>query len=191
MEKKLEFGDVLSYAFTNGLKNFLSLIACYLLWMLTIWIPYLNVGTTIAMVTLPAALSKGKMINPLEIFDGKYRKFMGEYFLVVSLGMLIIFIATLFMIIPGIVMGIAYCLAPLLVVDKGKGATEALKLSNTITHGNKWTIFLVWIVLAIPYIILGWIWTPLAIIYLILLTPISLCAMASIYGQLAGDIEEG
>ena len=39
---------------------------------------YLNVGTTIAMATIPIELSKRKSYFSLFIFDGKYRKFMGE-----------------------------------------------------------------------------------------------------------------
>ena len=69
MDKKLVFKDVLSNGVSTGLKNFLSLIGCVVLWLLTVWIPYINVGTTIAIITLPAALSKGAVISPLEIFN--------------------------------------------------------------------------------------------------------------------------
>ena len=62
-----------------GLKNFISLVGALILYVLTIWIPYLNVGTTIAMVSIPAALSRGQMISPTEIFDAKYRKKHGEF----------------------------------------------------------------------------------------------------------------
>ena len=79
MNKKLDFKELLTNTITIGLKNFPSLIGCVVLWILTIWIPYVNVGTTIAIFTLPAALSKGKIISPLEIFNKKYFKFMGEY----------------------------------------------------------------------------------------------------------------
>lgn len=46
------------------------MLGATVLWLLTIWIPYLNVGTTIAMATIPIELSKGKVISPLFIFDG-------------------------------------------------------------------------------------------------------------------------
>lgn len=189
MEKKLQFGEVLSNAFSNGLKNFPSLIGCYILWILTIWIPYLNVGTTIAIITIPAAMSRGNIISPLEIFDGKYRKFMGDFFLVNGLKSVIITIASLFMIIPGIVLALSYCLSTLLVVDKGKDAVEALKISRDATEGNKWAIFFVYIVLFIPFIIFGMIWSPLVLIYSIFIGPIVLAAIANIYGQLAGDVQ--
>jgi len=190
MEKKLVFGDVLSNAFSIGLKNFLSLIGCIILWLVTIWIPYINVGTTIAIITIPAALSKGNVISPLEIFNKKYFKYMGEFFLVSGLKYIILLPAMMFLIIPAVVLSIAYSLATLLVVDKGKGASEALKLSNQATYGNKWIIFLVQLVLVLPLGILGAIWEPLGLIYAIILMPIMFGATAYIYGNLTADINE-
>ena len=42
-------------------------------------IPYLNVGTTIALVALPAAMSRGEAISPTEILI-RYRKNMAISF---------------------------------------------------------------------------------------------------------------
>ena len=44
-------------------------------------------------------------------------------------------------IIPGIVLGLAWSLALLLVIDKGKNPTEALTLSNNLTYGYKGRMF--------------------------------------------------
>ncbi len=194
MEKKLDFTELLKGAIDTGLKNFPSLVGAVALWLVTIWIPYLNVGTTIAIITLPAALSRGKVISPVEIFDEKYRKFMGEFFLVTGLRSIILVPAYFFMIIPGIIMQIAYCLSTLLVVDKGKGASEALQLSNKLTHGNKLTIFLAQLILGAVFVVVfllaNWIHTVLGIIILILFIPIILGLMAHIYGALAADVKE-
>ncbi len=195
MEKKLDFGEILSNAFSIGIKNLASIIGCVVLWILTIWIPYVNVGTTIAIVTLPAALSKGKILSPVQIFDKSYYKYMGEFFLATGLRGIIVGTASIFLIIPGIVMAIAYSLTALLVVDKGKGAADALRLSNKSTYGNKWMIFL-WILfygivlLFIPMAILRWIWNPLSIIYLIAISSVGFGGMAYVYGQLTSDIPE-
>lgn len=194
MKKELVFGNIISNAFTVGLKNFFPLLGAVILWLLTIWIPYLNVGTTIAIATIPALLSRGKMINPTEIFDAKYRKFMGEYFLVSILVALIIYCGFVFLIIPGIVMSIAYSLSAILVIDKGMGATDALKRSNDITYGHKWAIFGAQIVLVLPIPILlsidATFFLILGVIYTILSTPILLSATGYIYGVLENDIEE-
>lgn len=52
---------VLSEGISLGIKNAVSLLVATVLWIVTIWIPYLNVGTTIAMTTIPIELSKGKV----------------------------------------------------------------------------------------------------------------------------------
>ena len=78
---KLPFKETLGEACQIGLKNILSLIAVTLLYIVTIWIPYINIGTTLAMSALPAELAKGNVIDPFFIFGSKYRKNMGEFLL--------------------------------------------------------------------------------------------------------------
>ena len=84
-QKKIIVMGVLSEGISLGIKNAVSLLVATVLWIVTIWIPYLNVGTTIAMTTIPIELSKGKVISPVFIFDSKYRKYMGEYFTLIGL----------------------------------------------------------------------------------------------------------
>jgi hypothetical protein len=190
MENQLTIGDTLSNAFKIGLSNFISLILCLILWIVTLWIPYLNVGTTIAMASLPVALSKGKVLNPLEIFSGKYRKPMGDFFLLVAMRSLILGIATLFLIIPALVLQIAYILAIPLLIDKGITGVDALNQSNHLTHGHKWTIFFSYLILIIPLLIFISLLPPLGVIYLILIGPILLGMIAYIYktlGQPTGE----
>ncbi len=79
--KKLDFGETLKDSVAIGVKNAPSVIAAVALWLITIWIPYLNVGTTIAITLLPTQLAKGEIVNPLGIFDSKYRRYMGEFFI--------------------------------------------------------------------------------------------------------------
>ena len=194
MNKKLDFKELLTNTITIGLKNFPSLIGCVVLWILTIWIPYVNVGTTIAIFTLPAALSKGKIISPLEIFNKKYFKFMGEYFLVTALKSIVVISSIIFLFIPTIVLSIAYSLSTLLVIDKGKGASEALNLSNKLTYGNKWTIFFANLVIGLAVFLVFWIFSKIAIVLgllvLLLAFPLYLGFKANVYGQLAADVPE-
>lgn len=63
-ERKITVMGVIQEGIGVGLKNSLSLLGAIVLWILTIWIPYINVGTTIAIYTIPVALSKGKVISP-------------------------------------------------------------------------------------------------------------------------------
>ena len=141
MDKKINIMATIKDGLAIALVNFVSLILVTVLYLVTIWIPYLNVGTTIAMSSLPAELAKGNMINPLFIFDGKYRKNMGEFFILMSLMMGAIGVGFMFMGIPGMVISVAWSFATVLFVDKDMSALDSLRESNRITYGNKWRIF--------------------------------------------------
>lgn len=141
MEKKLDIMATIKDGLAIALVNYLSLVITMALYLVTIWIPYLNVGTTIAMCSLPAEMAKGNVINPLFIFDGKYRSNMGEFFILYALMMGAIFVGLLFGIIPGFVISIAWAFAAVLFVDKDMNALEALHESNRLTYGHKWRIF--------------------------------------------------
>lgn len=139
--KKLDFGETLKDSVAIGVKNAPSVIAAVALWLITIWIPYLNVGTTIAITLLPTQLTKGEIVNPLGIFDSKYRRYMGEFFITMGLMIFPIFIGVLFMVIPGIVLSIAWTLSYYFLIEKGKNPIQAIKASNDATYGSKWTMF--------------------------------------------------
>jgi hypothetical protein len=153
-----------------------------------------------------------------EIFDPKYRKYMGEYFLTSGLIFLGVLIGTIFGIIPGMVIGFAWCLAILLVIDKGKNPAEALTLSNNCTYGYKWRIFgvyfLIWLAFFVVIVVLSGIFAAISgsgdsfgyggygydggpamslmpiimLIIMIFATFIIIGVQASIYKQLTEDI---
>ena len=141
MNKKLNIMATIKDGLAIALVNFVSLILVTVLYVITIWIPYLNVGTTIAMCSLPAEMAKGNMVNPLFIFEGKYRNSMGEYLILMALMSGAISVGFLFMFIPGIVIGVAWSFATVLFVDKDMPALDSLRESNKLTYGNKWRIF--------------------------------------------------
>lgn len=141
MNKKLKVIATIKDGIAIALVNYLSLVAAAVLYVLTLWIPYLNVGTTIAMCSLPAEMAKGNVVNPLFIFKAEYRRNMGEFFILMSLMYGAIGVGFLFMGIPGMVLSVAWSFAAVLFVDKGLNALEALRESNRITYGNKWRIF--------------------------------------------------
>lgn len=154
-EKKITVFGVIQEGLGIGIKNAASLIVAVLLWIITIWIPYLNVGTTIAMATIPAELSKGKIISPTFIFDAKYRRYMGEFFSLIGLMMMSIIPALFFFIIPAYVIAIGWSLAIYIMLDKGVSPTQALIQSNNATYGYKWTIFFIMLILVVIYYILA------------------------------------
>ena len=141
MDKKLAIMATIKDGLAIALINYLSLILTVVLYFVTIWIPYLNVGTTIAVSSLPAEMAKGTVINPLFIFDSKYRRNMGEYFILSALMTGAILVGFLFGIIPGFVISVAWSFAVVLFVDKDMSAMDALHEPNRLTYGHKWRIF--------------------------------------------------
>ena len=146
---KVSFRLTFAEALEIGVKNAPSIIGCVVLWLLTIWVPYINVGTTIAINMLPIELAKGGVISPLGIFDAKYRKYMGDFLITTGLMIIPVFIASLFMIVPGIVLSIAWSLSYFFLFEKKKNPMQAISASNEATYGSKWTMFLVTLVFGI------------------------------------------
>ena len=130
-----------------------------------------------------------------EIFDAKYRRYMGEFFLVSGLVGLGVCTGLIFFIIPGYVIAIAWCFAPMLVIDKGKNPTEAITLSNNVTYGNKGRIFGIMFLVCLAFSIVSAIFALIPEVGFVLSLIVCLFAIfvfigiyASLYKQLAGDI---
>lgn len=147
--KKLDVIKTLKASISLAFSNYLNILLTVLLYCVTVWIPYLNVGTTIAISSLPAELAKGNKVNPAFIFDAKYRKNIGEFFILYTLMFGAILIGMFFMFVPGYVIAIAWCFAIILFVDQNKSALEAIRESNQYTYGNKWNIFFVIMIFSI------------------------------------------
>lgn len=152
--RKIKTMQLLKDSFIIGLKNFPSLVLATILYIVTLWIPYLNIGTTIAMQTIQIQLAKGKVINPLFIFNGKYRKQMGNYLLICSFMFVGLLLAALFMVIPMYVLAISWSVAIPLMIDKELEPLKALHESNRLTYGYKWTIFGTYILLTLAIAVL-------------------------------------
>lgn len=147
---QLTFGNLISETITLALKNIASVLGAAILWLLTCWIPYINVGTTIALFYgMPIELSRGNIMNPMAIFDGKYRKYMGEFFNIVGLMLVSLIPAFMFMIVPGIIISIGWMFAVLLLIDRQMNPSEAMMSSTKYTYGYKWTLFLAQFVIGI------------------------------------------
>lgn len=199
--EQLTISGIINNSIKLGLKNLASIVGAVILWVLTIWIPYINVGTSIALLGMVVAISKGGVISPLEIFNKKYRRNMGEVFLLEAFLIMGIMTGFLYFIIPGIVISIAWGQALFLLIDKNMNPAEAITMSNKITYGKKWTIFFGYLilggVLVIAIIILtkifGFIWGFLGSLVgfagFIAMLCIMMAATAYIYGVLSKELE--
>ena len=137
---KLNFMDVAQAGIKVGIKNAVPLLLAVVFWVLTVWIPYLNIGTTIAIATIPMALARGETITPAFIFDKKYRQFMGEFSL--TLGFMTVgMLGLAFTLVGPIIIGLAWSQALFLVLDKRMSPTDAMIQSNKMMDGNKWIVF--------------------------------------------------
>ncbi len=154
---KLNFGETLKDAIAIGTKNVVSVILAVFLWLATIWIPYLNVGTTIAISLIPTELAKGNVINPLFIFQSKYRRYMGEYILTYALIAMGIGIGMLFCFIPAIVIGLSWSLSIYFLIERGLNPMQAIQASSNAMYGNKLIAFGLNFVLGIILFIINFI----------------------------------
>ena len=200
--KKLDFSQTLRYAIYIGVKNAPSIIAALLLILITICIPYLNIGTLIAITLLPTQLAQGEVINPIGIFDSKYRRYMGEFFITTGLMVFPILIACLFLYIPGIVLSLSWSLAYYFLIEKGKNPMQAIKASNDATYGSKWIMFFIMLVVGVllgvafgifgaicSLINVGFITFVVMFVLIVLALSISMAVNASIWKQLKDNVE--
>ncbi len=151
----MTINNLLKNGISTGMKYIFPLLGTWILWILTCWIPYLNVGTTIALCTLPAMMSRGETISPTEIFNSKYRHNMGNFFLLIGFMFTGLLFGFVFLIIPGLVLMYSWYIAILLLVDKNLNPMQALHESNAKTNGHKWTIFLSLLFVGIGYAVIN------------------------------------
>lgn len=203
MEKrKLSLPLTFSEAIETGIKNAPSIVGCVALFVLTCWIPYLNVGTYIAISLLPVELAKGEVINPLHIFSPKYRRYMGEYLLTQGLIFLGTMGAVLFFFFPAFVVAISWSLSVYFLIERNMNPMQAIKASNDATYGSKWMIFFVVALFVILcYILLGilafiggalhsTVFTALLMLVgIILVVSVAIAIQASIWKQLKDNVE--
>ncbi len=198
--KRLDIGQTLKGAIQIGVKNAMTVLGAAILYVLTVWIPYLNIGTTIAFFTvLPVKLGKGESFSPTEIFDAKYRENMTNFFLVLGLFNAGIGFALILAFFPGLVIMYAWMLAAALVINKGMKPIEALNVSYKATYGSKWIIFFSYLILGIiifvASLILGliatglgylatWLGAIFGFIFYVVITIISLAAFIGLYGTI-------
>lgn len=136
---------ILTQGLKLGMSRFMTIFGSVVLWLLTAWIPYLNIGTTIALKTMPIILADDKVpAGPTYIFAGKYRKYMGEYFTLIGLQCLSLIPAYFFPfgIVPATIIALGWSMALYILFDKQITPSDALLESNERTYGHKMTIFL-------------------------------------------------
>ncbi|MBR5736844.1 MAG: hypothetical protein IKX60_08665 [Bacteroidales bacterium] len=141
--EKLDIVKTIKDGVRYGLKNFFPLFLMVILYVLTVWIPYLNVGTTIGFYKAIIGIGRGEVVDPVSIFSKDNFKDLGNFFLLMGFLYIGILAAAAFMFIPAIIMSIAWGFAIYFLIDKHVSPLKSLLLSYDSTFGNKWRIFFV------------------------------------------------
>ncbi|MFN3781262.1 MAG: hypothetical protein ACK4SO_03700, partial [Candidatus Kapaibacteriota bacterium] len=137
----LSVGSIIANGFSLGFKHLFAIILSFIFWAITFWIPYVNVGTSIGLYGLVIKMAKGESFGPGEIFKKEYRAIMPEFLLLFALFGSALALAYFFLIIPGIILSIAWGYSFYFLIDKKLGVMESLSASNKTTYGSKWEIF--------------------------------------------------
>ena len=59
----------------------LRLFLAFVLWFFTACVPYVNLGTTVGLVSAAVDVAKGRPVSPIEIFDARHRARIVPFFL--------------------------------------------------------------------------------------------------------------
>lgn len=154
LSPNLSVGSIISNGFALGFRNLFPLIGAFILWNITIWIPYLNVGATVGLYALVVRMSRGEKFSPVVIFGRSYRQIFPEFFILLAIMYGSVFLGYVFFLIPGLILSIAWCISCFLLIDKEMGVFESLKTSNKATYGFKWDIFGGLIIISIIFIVI-------------------------------------
>ena len=126
----------------------------------------------------------------INIFSGFHEDKFGRSIGGIIFMAVLIWLWTLLFIIPGIIMGIAYCLTPFIIADsKGLTAGQAIGLSKKITLGYKGDIFVFYLSFIGWLLLSGLTFGLLTIFYV---GPYMLTAYAGLYEELKKNaLEKG
>lgn len=149
MENKLNIQQTLVDGVNLGIKNIVNLLLMALLYVITLWIPYLNVGTTIGFYKAIISLSKGEPIDPTSIFSRENYKSLGDFFLLFGLQTAGIGAAAMFFFVPAMVVSLAWQFAMYFFLDKKTSPLKSLALSYDATCGEKWRLFFTYLALGL------------------------------------------
>lgn len=139
---EIGLGEAIIKPFKLAAQNIGWLFLVTLVYGCTSWIPYINIGTTIAMVNLPAEMARGKRIRVGYIFEARFRKYMGEYFSLWGNILLAFLVSLPFAGIPFVILSYGWSFAPFLLMDKEVNPSEAMTLSTKYTYGYKLKMWL-------------------------------------------------
>ncbi len=195
--QKLQVIKTITDGVQYGIKNVASLILMVVLYIVTVWIPYLNVGTTIGLYKAIIKIGRGEIVNPVGIFASENRKNLGDFFLLQGFITIGSAAAAVFMFFPAAVIGIAWGFAIYFFIDKGLSPHKCLKVSYKVTDGEKWTIFWIYVILGLAASLLSYLFMQIpkvgwlfAIIVTVICVAVIVAVEGVMYAHFAAKADE-
>jgi len=142
----------------------------------------LAVGTLLAVGLMSLYLKAHDDLAGASIKDMWNPKPFWQYLVTSVLIAIIVILGLLLLIVPGILLALAFSMAPYLVIEKRMWTMSALKESWRLTKGSWWKLFLLGLTMAV----MNFIGAFLLLIGLLVTVPISILAMVHAYRVLAG-----
>ncbi len=173
----LFLGTVLIYA---AVQFVLAMIESYAPFVSLI--ANLVIGTLLAIGFMTLYLKAHDDLAGADIKDMWNPKPFWQYLVASIVIAIIVILGLIALIVPGIILGIAFSMAPYLVVEKRIWVMQALKESWAMTKGNWLSLFLLGVVLAVINIV----GALLLMIGLLVTIPVSMLAMVHVYRTLSG-----
>ena len=160
--------SVYKACFSSELLKLVPIAVSVALWLFTAWIPFVGIGTTIALFTLPVDLVRGKKISPIDIFCSSHRSNLFSFFLLLGfmgvgcsaaafpftflgtqfVGPAMSFCAktALYLFLASaataaVTLSTGWSMAPFLLLENGLAPVEALQTSLKMTEGKRLKIF--------------------------------------------------
>ena len=139
--KRVDIAAAAADTFAIATRHAPSIIAAVILFLLTLWVPYVNLGTLIALTLLPVRLARDERIEALSIFRSEYRRRMGDFLLTAALKQAALALGTALLVIPGVVLALAWKPAYWCLAEHDKSPLEAIRAAEAATRGSKWRLF--------------------------------------------------
>ena len=134
--KRVDIAAAAADTFAIATRHAPSIIAAVILFLLTLWVPYVNLGTLIALTLLPVRLARDERIEALSIFRSEYRRRMGDFLLTAALKLAALTLGTALLVIPGVVLALAWKPAYWCLAEHDKSPLEAIRAAEAATRGS-------------------------------------------------------
>ena len=152
-------------------------------WTVSILALFINTLVGMGMIRISLKIYDGEKGDYMDLLPQKENFF--TYLLATIVYGIVVFIGGLFLIVPGIVVGVMFCFYGYLIVDRKLGIKEAFEESKRMTRGSKMDLFLLGLILW-GLNILG---ALLLLVGILISFPISLMTMTYAYRRVCGRVE--